>query len=301
MSIDFFIGPIVGAVIGYITNGIAIKMLFRPIKPIKIGKFILPFTPGIIPKEKDRLAKTVGQVVSRELLNEEVFKIALMKPEMIADIRTKVYSIIEILKEDKRTFKEAGEEILTESKLNFLVKSGEENVTFAIYSRVINMEIGKIIVEKIVKSFKEGTMSQFLGPMGFLIKDGFIEGIGQKIEPVISEMIANESESIIKKAVEDESLKLQFRTIGESAEKIEEYKEFIADSIIFMYKKFINEGLSNSLEKLDIQTMIQEKIMAFDTLEMEKLILEIMHKELKGVVWLGALLGAIMGLVMSIF
>ncbi|MEI3219612.1 MAG: DUF445 family protein [Lachnoclostridium sp.] len=46
-------GPLIGAVIGYCTNYIAVKMLFRPLKAIKIGRFTLPFTPGMIPKKKE--------------------------------------------------------------------------------------------------------------------------------------------------------------------------------------------------------------------------------------------------------
>ena len=49
--------PLVGGFIGLITNGIAIKMLFRPHYPVKIGNIKLPFTPGLIPKEKPRIAK----------------------------------------------------------------------------------------------------------------------------------------------------------------------------------------------------------------------------------------------------
>ena len=43
-------GPLIGAVIGYCTNYIAVKMLFRPLYPVKIGNWTLPFTPGIIPR-----------------------------------------------------------------------------------------------------------------------------------------------------------------------------------------------------------------------------------------------------------
>ena len=48
MQWDIITGPVIGAVIGYVTNLIAVKMLFYPINPVYIGKFRLPFTPGII-------------------------------------------------------------------------------------------------------------------------------------------------------------------------------------------------------------------------------------------------------------
>ena len=56
MDLSFFIGPIIGGIIGLITNGIAIRMLFRPLKAIKVWGLTLPFTPGLIPKEKPRIA-----------------------------------------------------------------------------------------------------------------------------------------------------------------------------------------------------------------------------------------------------
>ena len=47
--IQILAGPVIGAVIGYFTNYIAVKMLFRPLKPIKIKNYTLPFTPGTYP------------------------------------------------------------------------------------------------------------------------------------------------------------------------------------------------------------------------------------------------------------
>jgi uncharacterized membrane protein YheB (UPF0754 family) len=56
-----------GAVIGYFTNDLAIRMLFRPRRPVFIGKWRLPFTPGIIPKNQSRIAKAVANAVSGRL------------------------------------------------------------------------------------------------------------------------------------------------------------------------------------------------------------------------------------------
>ena len=47
--------PLVGAVIGYFTNFIAVKMLFFPKREIRVFGKRLPFTPGAIPKGKERL------------------------------------------------------------------------------------------------------------------------------------------------------------------------------------------------------------------------------------------------------
>ena len=67
MNLAMLAGPVIGAGIGYFTNYIAVKMLFRPLHPVKIGNYTLPFTPGIIPKGRERLARALGNAVGNTL------------------------------------------------------------------------------------------------------------------------------------------------------------------------------------------------------------------------------------------
>nr|WP_265263213.1 DUF445 family protein [Spirulina subsalsa] len=60
--------PIAGGIIGYFTNDIAIQMLFRPYKAIALGKYRLPFTPGLIPRNQERLARRVSDTIMNSLL-----------------------------------------------------------------------------------------------------------------------------------------------------------------------------------------------------------------------------------------
>ncbi len=64
----FFVPPIAGSIIGYFTNDIAIKMLFRPYKAVYLGKRKLPFTPGLIPSNQERLAQKVSDTIMGSLL-----------------------------------------------------------------------------------------------------------------------------------------------------------------------------------------------------------------------------------------
>lgn len=59
---------LIGGIIGYVTNKVAIKMLFRPINPIKIGPFVLQ---GVFPKRKDKMADSLADTIERELLNKD--------------------------------------------------------------------------------------------------------------------------------------------------------------------------------------------------------------------------------------
>ncbi|WOD40664.1 DUF445 domain-containing protein [Nodosilinea sp. E11] len=63
--------PVVGGVIGYFTNDIAIKMLFRPYRALYLGKRRLPFTPGLIPSNQERLAQRISDTIMGSLLTPE--------------------------------------------------------------------------------------------------------------------------------------------------------------------------------------------------------------------------------------
>ncbi len=73
-SLEFWVliaPPILGGIIGYFTNDLAIKMLFRPYRPIRFAGRILPFTPGLIPRNQERLAKRVSDTIMSSLLTPE--------------------------------------------------------------------------------------------------------------------------------------------------------------------------------------------------------------------------------------
>lgn len=73
---------IVGAAIGAVTNHFAIKMLFRPHEAKYIGSWRVPFTPGLIPKRRDELAKQLGNTVIQHLLTPDIFKKKYFNEEM---------------------------------------------------------------------------------------------------------------------------------------------------------------------------------------------------------------------------
>ncbi|MDY0351472.1 MAG: DUF445 family protein [Desulfobulbaceae bacterium] len=69
--------PIIGAFIGYLTNKIAIRMLFRPLKQWRILGMPVPMTPGVIPSKRHRLADNIGTMVGAHLLTSRDIGAAL--------------------------------------------------------------------------------------------------------------------------------------------------------------------------------------------------------------------------------
>ncbi len=69
MDMNFVVFPLVGAVIGALTNEIAIKMLFRPYTEKRFLGVRLPFTPGVIPSQRHIIAKNIAETFERNLLS----------------------------------------------------------------------------------------------------------------------------------------------------------------------------------------------------------------------------------------
>jgi hypothetical protein len=95
---DFFktwiLPTVMGAIIGSFTNWLAIKMLFRPLKPIYLGRFKLPFTPGVLPAERERLSVSMGETVSKELLSADGFRQRLADEGLRSKVEDAVASIL---------------------------------------------------------------------------------------------------------------------------------------------------------------------------------------------------------------
>ena len=70
--IPFLAPPMVGAVIGYFTNYLAIRMLFRPLEQKRIFGIPVPLTPGIIPAKRKELATNIGRMIGDHLLTRDV-------------------------------------------------------------------------------------------------------------------------------------------------------------------------------------------------------------------------------------
>ena len=75
---------LIGGLIGYITNKVAIKMLFRPVNPIKILFFTIQ---GVFPKRKDQMAISLADTIERELLSKEVIMDKILSPDKIEELK----------------------------------------------------------------------------------------------------------------------------------------------------------------------------------------------------------------------
>ena len=296
MDLSFFIGPIIGGIIGLITNGIAIRMLFRPLKAIKVWGLTLPFTPGLIPKEKPRIAKSLGDVVANNLLNQDVIKNGLLSPAMDDKITIAVNGLIakkstsdETLRELFYAFSSAerGEQIITDVTTKVVGFS---------YERMVKMELGPLLSEIAVTEI----VSNLQGSMfAMLINENLISSAKVKMSEIIERMVVEKGEDILDNIFEKESTNLLDKRLCDPYLEYEDrIPEFVA-WVITTYHQLIDKNIGVLIHALDLSKLVEDQINGYDVLTFEKMILEIMRKELNAIVWLGGLLGCIMGLVMS--
>lgn len=88
--------PIVGGVIGYFTNDLAIKMLFRPYQPLYLGGRKLPFTPGLIPSNQERLAQRIADTIMGSLLTPEELQNLARRLLSTERIRAAIYWLLNL-------------------------------------------------------------------------------------------------------------------------------------------------------------------------------------------------------------
>lgn len=298
MSFTILAGPVIGAIIGYLTNNIAVKMLFRPLRPIKIGKYTLPFTPGIIPKGQSRLAKAVGVAVGNNLLTEDVFEEKLLSDETIGKIEAYIDEFFEKEKESDTTLEEllgmaSSPEVAIEQ-----IDMAKASITERMTKKVKEANLGAIVSQAVIDAAKKKIAGSFLEMM---VSDNLLNSIAGYVEENVDEYIEEHGEEVIGKMVNDEAENLMSKTVGEVVTTMEHSRFNWREIIIDAYKKVVSTKGKEMVQQLDIPKMVEDKVNAMDVMELEELVMSVMKKELNAIVNLGALIGFVMGLLNLLF
>ncbi len=291
--LEIIAGPAIGAVIGYCTNYIAVKMLFRPLKPVKIGSKTLPFTPGIIPKGQSRMAKALGQAVGEHLLTKEDFEKILLSEDIKNTVVDAVLQKIEKIKTTDVSLEEFLSQYTGQEEYDFMRDRLEDCITKKIAEGIEKLDIGAIIVEEgkkeIKEKFKGGMISMFLN-------DELIQSVAAPIGKKVDEYIKENGEEKIRPEVVAQMAMVGNQSVCQWVEMLSITNQRIYQIVENVYVKFVNEKAQEMAEKFHVAEVVEEKINAMDVLELENLLLGIMKKELNAVVNLGAFIGFVLGL-----
>lgn len=286
--------PIIGAIIGYVTNWIAVKMLFHPRREVRVFGKRLPFTPGVIPKGQGRLARAVGNVVETQLLTPEYMEEKLLCNESEEDFKEHVKEWIHTQKVSKDNLRSAVISTVPEEKVEDFIESAEEDLTDFLSEKIIAMEPGKLIIEKVMQEAQNKLSDSMFGMM---LGGSFIEKIASQVQEGVDTYIAENARDYVEKEVIEESQKLQERPVSEVAAFLEQKGIYDPEFIWELYKKLIEQKLPELLSSLKLAAIVEERINAMKVEEVEELVLSIMNKELGAIINLGAVIGLLLGIV----
>lgn len=289
------IGPLVGAVIGYCTNFIAVKMLFRPLKEVRICGIKVPFTPGIIPKEQGRLAKAIGGVVGNKLLTNDTFREYLLADEIKNKIRAEVNKFVGKLKEDNSAITDKLTSVIDEDKIEFNLIEIKTTVAQKVYDKLRTMNIGDLFADQAGSVVKSKVQGSFLAMM---INDDLIDSFIGPAAEKINDYIEDKSPAIIYDMVDGEVDSLLEKPFGDVVTYLDTIGLKYGELAVNAYETFVENKMEKVLANFNIVKIVEDKVNDMDVLEVEELLLSVIKKELNAVVNLGALIGFILGIIM---
>lgn len=289
-------GPVIGAVIGYCTNYIAVKMLFRPLRPVHLFGRQLPFTPGIIPKGQARLARAIGGVVGDTLLTEEDLQQMLLTEEVQNQLRISLDNLL----------REKEEVSLKELCLRFTDETGyetgravmQEKLTDVVADRVLDMGLGEIISQKVLEAVRQKVSGSLLGMM---ISGDMLDSFAEPIRSSVDRYLEGNVGALLAPQVSRLWSETEEKHLGEVDQSLREANIDLTEIVMQGYEKLVAAKAADLLGMLHLGNVAEDKVMSLEPEELEKLVMSVVKKELGAVINLGALVGFLIGLLNLIF
>jgi len=303
----FIVPPFAGAIIGFVTNVIAIRMLFRPLKEVRIFGIRLPFTPGILPRQRKNLAISIGSMVERELLTPEILRERLSRDDVRGRIKQAISLFTEnILEKTPKELSSDGGNILLEKAPSALEKV-YPILTSAVMEFVNRKDIrreleskGRIIILNIMSQFN--TLQRF-----FLAAGQYDQTLQAKMPQIIDDLALSLDKLLKEKNIKESILNAAVGSIGRmisedgkkidsllniSAEEKTKLDDFLADKLTGA----VDGKIEYILSSINIKSLVSDRIDSLDMIRVERIILDVMSNQLKYVELFGGVLGFLLGL-----
>lgn len=248
--------------IGVLTNVIALDMIFKPYEPMfKIGNYV---HQGVISKQKNSFAESMGKFVGEELLTKESINdiFESKRDSIISSTKNSLTSNdYKILKTGLYNYSDKIVEVSSSILIGELIKS-KSSIIEAIIEEIKYMELSKIdfssIKVKIQESITEGIKTNKY--IENKIKEFF--GNDKSLDKVIPDFVSKEIVSLISYALE-EKLNILIDEF-KNPEKLKENINRFSDKFEEIKNKKISDFLSNS----DIEIM-KNKLFDFMYLQVQ--------------------------------
>jgi uncharacterized membrane protein YheB (UPF0754 family) len=298
--IQFGIHVFVGTMAGGLSDTVAVWMLFNP-KKKRFG------FQGAIPKNQARLAKSLGRTVGERLLTPGDLQSELARPELLAAFQSRLEDVIAAMLTSRDPLID---------KVPPAVVTALEGATTA-YLPVAMTKLGAFLGQPATRVKLRGALhsmfNRFVEDMRFherifaklmmtekkfdtvldaIETDGVEQVVGLLEEPEIREEIS--------KAIHDAILSYLQKPISDilgnlEAKKDPEAPHRLAASAAPVIWEWIHDQLPELIKKLDVQAMVERKVMAFSVERVEEILRNVIQNELNLIITTGYVLGGLIG------
>ena len=247
----------ISGLIGFMTNWVAIKMLFRPThrRPI-LGQ-------GLIPAQKDRIAYRLARAVAEDLINPEIIKKKIHDSQAITKYREKATQYIRQVIDDP-DFR---------SELKILVISYVDEM---ITEPEVRASIAKRLIQQINEAIDENSFERVALKAYSFFKGQEMQGL---VEDALTKLPGGVEKSLDKL---DEFL-------DTLPDRIDKNSPAIEDMVTNLLYRLINQ--------LDVHALVEDNLREYDEKRLETLIKNASNDQLRYIQYLGAVLGTLGGFI----
>ncbi|MFN1833820.1 DUF445 domain-containing protein [Balneola sp. MJW-20] len=247
----------ISGLIGFLTNWLAITMLFRPSqkRPI-LGQ-------GLIPAQKDRIAYRLARAVSEDLINPEIIKRKIHESQIISRYREKATEYVRSIIDDPGF----------RSELKSLLVSYVDEM---IADPSVRANIAETLLMQIEEAVEENSFEKVALKAYSFLK-------GQEMQDLVEDALTKLPTGI------EHGLDKMDTYLDDLPDKINDHSDTIEQVVTTLLHKLINQ--------LDVQALVEDNLRQYDEKRLERLIKNASNDQLKYIQYLGAILGTFGGLI----
>ncbi|MTI87537.1 MAG: DUF445 family protein [Balneolaceae bacterium] len=247
----------ISGLIGFLTNWLAITMLFRPThkRPI-LGQ-------GLIPAQKDRIAYRLARAVSEDLINPEIIKRKIHESQAISKYREKATVYVKNII-DEPEFRTDLKTLVT-GYVNEMIADPE-----------IRSRLAKTVIEHLDQAIEENSFEKVALKAYSFLK-------GQEMQHLVEDALEKLPGGIEK------GLDRMDIYLDSLPEKLEEHSEIIEEVVTSLLYRLVNQ--------LDVHALVEDNLRQYDEKRLEQLIKNASNDQLQYIQYLGAVLGTFGGFI----
>ncbi|MEX2477283.1 MAG: DUF445 family protein [Gracilimonas sp.] len=247
----------VSGLIGFLTNWLAITMLFRPThkRPL-LGQ-------GLIPAQKDRIAYRLALAVSEDLINPQIIKRKIQESQAIAKYREKATVYVKNIIDDPEFRDDL--KILVVSYVDEMIADPE-----------VRSSIAKKLIEQIDEVIEENSFEKVALKAYSFLK-------GREMQSLVEGALVRLPTGI------ENGLNRMDTFLDELPNKLDEHGSVIEEMVTGLLYKLINQ--------LDVQALVEDNLRQYDEKKLENLIKNASNDQLQYIQYLGAVLGTFGGFI----